>query len=554
MLQLWKYRGKKRQAKGFNLREMLTRLSLSELEQARNNSRMWPRASPAATSPPPDHPADAAKPAHQPNVGAGLANSLNLRSTHLPQNRGLDGNGQIHSQERWPQAVGPIGRSSVAEQRDTGHDAWVERTRGDWPPAEPPPHTARYAEEIVSGIARKISARQNGSRPELKGGTIDSAAMKQQLTRRHLDDLYDPEPTEYSEPDMLPESEARGSSVWRERVSDRSKRTPANEAFLQYSKNRILVAAGGGFGIALIATLALLLLHRTPTQTQEPAQRELATNLPKIAREPTTKGAPTPASTASVERDAALIPPPARPVATASTVAPATSLVAGLTSQTQSPAPVSAGRMPAPRLRVADIAAAAGSGEIAFPIGLDAAGGATDNLRVVVGDMPAAARLNHGTRSADGTWKLRPAELAGLHLTMPAQVSSARLTVSLTTAEGIQIARLSPTITIEPQTDLKLSTGKDDPEEKARGLFHQGEARLGSGDVIGARMFFKKAAEAGDAQAANAMGATYDPNLFSSMQVQGMRPDVELARQWYLRAMDLGSKDSLDRLDKLKSR
>ena len=137
---------------------------------------------------------------------------------------------------------------------------------------------------------------------------------------------------------------------------------------------------------------------------------------------------------------------------------------------------------------------------------------------------------------------------------MPAQVSSARLTVSLTTAEGIQIARLSPTITIEPQTDLKLSTGKDDPEEKARGLFHQGEARLGSGDVIGARMFFKKAAEAGDAQAANAMGATYDPNLFSSMQVQGMRPDVELARQWYLRAMDLGSKDSLDRLDKLKSR
>ena len=67
-------------------------------------------------------------------------------------------------------------------------------------------------------------------------------------------------------------------------------------------------------------------------------------------------------------------------------------------------------------------------------------------------------------------------------------------------------------------------------------------------------MFFKKAADAGDAQAANAMGATYDPDLFNTLQVRGMRPDVELARQWYMRAMDLGSKDSIERLERLKSR
>ena len=68
---------------------------------------------------------------------------------------------------------------------------------------------------------------------------------------------------------------------------------------------------------------------------------------------------------------------------------------------------------------------------------------------------------------------------------------------------------------------------------------------------MGARMFFKKAADAGDAQAAVAMGATYDPNLFASLKVQGMRPDVQLARQWYERAVNLGSKDARDRLDSL---
>ena len=148
----------------------------------------------------------------------------------------------------------------------------------------------------------------------------------------------------------------------------------------------------------------------------------------------------------------------------------------------------------------------AGTSEIALPIAIDAGGGAIDSLKILVADLPDGVSLNRGLRARDGTWTLRPQELNGLLLTLPSTASTAQINVALV-SEGVQVARLNPTLTIEAVTDLKVSLGKDDSEEKARGLFEKGEARLGNGDVIGARMFFKKAADAGDAQAANAMGA-----------------------------------------------
>ena len=111
-----------------------------------------------------------------------------------------------------------------------------------------------------------------------------------------------------------------------------------------------------------------------------------------------------------------------------------------------------------------------------------------------------------------------------------------------------------PRRSVQAQSEIDTSAGKNDDEDRARNLFVQGEARLAEGDVIGARMFFKKGADAGDAQSAIAMGATYDPTLFSALKVQGMRPDIDLARQWYQKAINLGSKDARDRLDKLAAK
>ena len=122
------------------------------------------------------------------------------------------------------------------------------------------------------------------------------------------------------------------------------------------------------------------------------------------------------------------------------------------------------------------------------------------------------------------------------------------------TAPTQAVATLTPPAAADTEVDPSLLAGKDESEEKARSLFIQGEARLVDGDVIGARMFFKKAADAGDAKAAVAMGATYDPNLFSTLKVQGMRPDIQLAQKWYERAISLGSKDAHERLDALAAK
>ena len=191
-------------------------------------------------------------------------------------------------------------------------------------------------------------------------------------------------------------------------------------------------------------------------------------------------------------------------------------------------------------------------GEIAWPIEITIEAGLITNEKVSIAGLPSAAKLSRGTRGGDGVWTLGSADLAGLTLTMPLQASNARVTVVLTSSMGIELARLTPTIDVRPPVNLNAASGKNELEDRALGLLAQGEAYLKTGDVVGARMFFKKAADAGDARAAIAMGMTYDPKIFASLKVRGMVPDVQAARRWYQRAVDLGSKDAYDRLDQLK--
>ena len=59
------------------------------------------------------------------------------------------------------------------------------------------------------------------------------------------------------------------------------------------------------------------------------------------------------------------------------------------------------------------------------------------------------------------------------------------------------------------------------------------------------------AAEARDAQAALALGATYDPVVLRSLGIFGVTPDVALARSWYEKARAYGSTEAPRRLELL---
>jgi len=69
-------------------------------------------------------------------------------------------------------------------------------------------------------------------------------------------------------------------------------------------------------------------------------------------------------------------------------------------------------------------------------------------------------------------------------------------------------------------------------------LIRRGKNLLNDGDFAAARVLFERA---GSADAALALGSTYDPNVIKRLGAIMVKPDVEKARQWYQVAADRGS-------------
>jgi hypothetical protein len=86
-----------------------------------------------------------------------------------------------------------------------------------------------------------------------------------------------------------------------------------------------------------------------------------------------------------------------------------------------------------------------------------------------------------------------------------------------------------------------------DPEE-IKLLMEQGEQFALAGDLVTARGIFRRAAEAGSANAAISLGATYDPTVLAKLGVVGLDADIETARSWYQKAESFGSPEASGRL------
>ena len=85
-------------------------------------------------------------------------------------------------------------------------------------------------------------------------------------------------------------------------------------------------------------------------------------------------------------------------------------------------------------------------------------------------------------------------------------------------------------------------------------LTDRGNQFFEAGDLIAARILFMRAANAGDAAAAVAMGATYDPVVLAGHGVRGVTADLDKARSWYERAKEMGSPEGPRRLEMLANR
>jgi hypothetical protein len=72
-------------------------------------------------------------------------------------------------------------------------------------------------------------------------------------------------------------------------------------------------------------------------------------------------------------------------------------------------------------------------------------------------------------------------------------------------------------------------------------LLARGDSFVLIGDLASARVFYTRAADAGDARAAVRMGATFDPVFLKRAGLRNTSGDPAQARSWYRRASDVGA-------------
>ncbi len=77
---------------------------------------------------------------------------------------------------------------------------------------------------------------------------------------------------------------------------------------------------------------------------------------------------------------------------------------------------------------------------------------------------------------------------------------------------------------------------------------------IDNADISAARLIYETLAMKGSASAAFAMGQTFDPEFLRGKRIEGLRPDIERARRWYKKAIELGSPDAEAKLVNLDAR
>jgi hypothetical protein len=195
--------------------------------------------------------------------------------------------------------------------------------------------------------------------------------------------------------------------------------------------------------------------------------------------------------------------------------------------------------------------AAEGDKAVPFGIALNSANPIPFRSTISIGGLPEGATFSHGRRYGETEWTLRPDEIGDLHLLLPKTASGhANLRIALVAADGTIIAGAATQLNIAGDHKSALITRPDETGRIADLIAH-GQKMIDVGYLPGARGYFQRAAEAGSAEAAYALGTTYDPTFIHDTGAQGIKGDLAVARSWFERARELGSQAAQERLQEL---
>jgi len=176
---------------------------------------------------------------------------------------------------------------------------------------------------------------------------------------------------------------------------------------------------------------------------------------------------------------------------------------------------------------------------------------ANEPFILALSGAPPGTLLSGATQISSDTWFLSPGSTDRLEIALPEWSTSAfEITITLRRTNGLLAAQTTAWIAVPPPPS-RLPASPKIGEATARDLVARADRLLEKGDIVGARAIYQRAAELGDASAALALGATYDPNRLWSLGALGLVGDKERARQWYQRASELGHREAKARLSAL---
>jgi hypothetical protein len=177
---------------------------------------------------------------------------------------------------------------------------------------------------------------------------------------------------------------------------------------------------------------------------------------------------------------------------------------------------------------------------------------AEDSYILLLTGLPKKAALSGVSRMGADSWLVPPGALQHIEILVPEWTPAVvEVGVELRRTNGAVVAQSKLWLAIPPPPQ---PAGPSLDEEAINDLVRSGDRLLGRGDVAAARALYERAAVMGSAQAALALGSTYDERQLWVLGVFGMTGNKDRARHWYQRADELGHPEAKARIGALKER
>ena len=161
---------------------------------------------------------------------------------------------------------------------------------------------------------------------------------------------------------------------------------------------------------------------------------------------------------------------------------------------------------------------------------------------------PSLAAL-HPTAEVAGPTEA-PEKIVSATISPTATATGASPIATTVSPTGKQAPKSTPSAPGSPLAQLRL------PTAEIAALLARGDTLFAQRDISSARLFYERAADAGEGRAALRLGKTFDP-VFLEFTHPGVRADSAMAVSWYGRARELGEAEAeilLKRLEPASSK